>query len=484
MGPRGRERGGGPARLAGPAGELAGAGRAGWPSCGPSWPPRASTGSCSAAWAGRRWRRRSSAARRACRWSCSTPPTPARSPRAMTDLDRTVVVVSSKSGGTVETDSQRRAFITRVRRRPAWTRRRSARASSSSPTPAPRCRRPPRRWAPGRCSSPTRPSAAATARCRRSAWCPPPWPAPTSARCSTRPRSWPSTWPSRTTPPLELGAALGAAFRGGPRQAGPRRRRLGHHRLRRLGRAADRRVHRQGGPRDPARRPRVRRRPRLLRRRRRCSPSSVRGTPAARPSLGVDGPARGAVPRLGVRHRRRRPGPGDQPLRPAERHREQGEHQRILAEGLPDERPAATIGAIEVRGSGGVLDGVDLSSHDGVRLALDALLALDPAARLPRRHGLPGPRAGRRAPSASGPRSPAAPSTPSPSGGAPLPALHRPVPQGRPAGRRVPAAHRRGGRGSAGARPAVHLRHPAGRPGRRRPQGPRRPVPARCCTCT
>ena len=30
---------------------------------------------------------------------------------AMTDLDRTVVVVSSKSGGTVETDSQRRAFI-------------------------------------------------------------------------------------------------------------------------------------------------------------------------------------------------------------------------------------------------------------------------------------------------------------------------------------------------------------------------------------
>src|SRR5688500_7807615 len=30
---------------------------------------------------------------------------------AMTDLDRTVVVVSSKSGSTVETDSQRRAFI-------------------------------------------------------------------------------------------------------------------------------------------------------------------------------------------------------------------------------------------------------------------------------------------------------------------------------------------------------------------------------------
>ncbi|SOD98888.1 glucose-6-phosphate isomerase [Blastococcus haudaquaticus] len=52
--------------------------------------------------------------------------------------------------------------------------------------------------------------------------------------------------------------------------------------------------------------------------------------------------------------------------------------QRILSEGLPDERPAATIGAIEVYGSGGVLDGVDLSSHDGVVLAVDALLASIP----------------------------------------------------------------------------------------------------------
>jgi glucose-6-phosphate isomerase len=51
--------------------------------------------------------------------------------------------------------------------------------------------------------------------------------------------------------------------------------------------------------------------------------------------------------------------------------------QRILSEGLPDERPAATIGAIEIYGSG-VLDGVDLSSHDGVVLAVDALLASIP----------------------------------------------------------------------------------------------------------
>jgi glucose-6-phosphate isomerase len=50
----------------------------------------------------------------------------------------------------------------------------------------------------------------------------------------------------------------------------------------------------------------------------------------------------------------------------------------ILDGGLPDERPLATIGAIEVYGSGGVLDGVDLSLHDGVSLALDAVLAAIP----------------------------------------------------------------------------------------------------------
>jgi glucose-6-phosphate isomerase len=51
---------------------------------------------------------------------------------------------------------------------------------------------------------------------------------------------------------------------------------------------------------------------------------------------------------------------------------------RILDAGLPDEQPVATIGAVEVYGSGGVLDGVDLSQHDGLRLVLDALLAAVP----------------------------------------------------------------------------------------------------------
>ncbi|SFP46719.1 glucose-6-phosphate isomerase [Geodermatophilus dictyosporus] len=51
---------------------------------------------------------------------------------------------------------------------------------------------------------------------------------------------------------------------------------------------------------------------------------------------------------------------------------------RILESGLPDERPLATVGAVELYASGGVLDGVDLSAHDGLTLALDALLAAVP----------------------------------------------------------------------------------------------------------
>jgi glucose-6-phosphate isomerase len=52
--------------------------------------------------------------------------------------------------------------------------------------------------------------------------------------------------------------------------------------------------------------------------------------------------------------------------------------QRILSQGLPDEQPAATIGAVEIYGSGGVLDGVDLSSDDGLALVVKSLLAAIP----------------------------------------------------------------------------------------------------------
>jgi glucose-6-phosphate isomerase len=52
--------------------------------------------------------------------------------------------------------------------------------------------------------------------------------------------------------------------------------------------------------------------------------------------------------------------------------------QRLLDGELPDERPLATIGAIEVYAENGILDGVDLTGVDGVSLALDALLAAVP----------------------------------------------------------------------------------------------------------
>ncbi|TYP90565.1 glucose-6-phosphate isomerase [Blastococcus xanthinilyticus] len=52
--------------------------------------------------------------------------------------------------------------------------------------------------------------------------------------------------------------------------------------------------------------------------------------------------------------------------------------QAILGAGLPDEQPMATIGAVEIRATRGLLDGVDLSSHDGLSLAMDALLAAVP----------------------------------------------------------------------------------------------------------
>ncbi|HYH25091.1 MAG TPA: glucose-6-phosphate isomerase, partial [Blastococcus sp.] len=52
--------------------------------------------------------------------------------------------------------------------------------------------------------------------------------------------------------------------------------------------------------------------------------------------------------------------------------------QAILSGGLPDEQPLATVGAVEIHGRGALLDGVDLSASDGLRLALDALLGAIP----------------------------------------------------------------------------------------------------------
>ncbi|SNR29267.1 glucose-6-phosphate isomerase [Blastococcus mobilis] len=102
------------------------------------------------------------------------------------------------------------------------------------------------------------------------------------------------------------------------------------------------------------------------------------GAPALEPSVGVSGPLGAQF--LGWEYATAVAGrvlginPFDQPNVTESKENT----QRILGEGLPEERPAATIGAIEVYGSGGVLDGVDLSSHDGVSLAIDALLASIP----------------------------------------------------------------------------------------------------------
>ncbi|MDT0277800.1 glucose-6-phosphate isomerase [Blastococcus goldschmidtiae] len=101
-------------------------------------------------------------------------------------------------------------------------------------------------------------------------------------------------------------------------------------------------------------------------------------TPAASPSLAVRGPLGAQF--LGWEYATAVAGrvlginPFDQP-----NVTESKENTRaILDSGLPDEQPAATIGAVEVRGSSGVLDGVDLSALDGVSLALDALLSAVP----------------------------------------------------------------------------------------------------------
>ncbi len=81
-------------------------------------------------------------------------------------------VVSSKSGGTVETLSHFEYF---------WDQTGGAASSSSrSPTPAARCRSSPPSTGSRACSPTTRTSAGATASCRTSGWCRPRWPASTS----------------------------------------------------------------------------------------------------------------------------------------------------------------------------------------------------------------------------------------------------------------------------------------------------------------
>ena len=100
--------------------------------------------------------------------------------------------------------------------------------------------------------------------------------------------------------------------------------------------------------------------------------------------------------------------------------------------------------------------------------------------RLPRRDGLPRPARRRRGRASCGRGWPGRLGA---AGhvrlGAAVPALDRPVPQGRSAGRCLPADHRRRPRRPRRAGPAVHLRPAAAGPGARRPAGARRARPAR-----
>ena len=123
-----------------------------------------------AAWAARASRPRCSAARgpsQRCACTCSTRRTRTRSQATVDaiDLDKTLFIVSSKSGGTIETMSQFKFFHERQPRRralrgghrPGHVARQARRASTAS----------------GACSRTTRRSAGATRRCRTSGSCRP-----------------------------------------------------------------------------------------------------------------------------------------------------------------------------------------------------------------------------------------------------------------------------------------------------------------------
>ena len=220
-------------------------------------------------------------------------------------------------------------------------------------------------------------------------------------------------------------------------------------------------------------------------RRRRGARRRRREGPLPRALARRDRTAGCAVPGLGVRHRRGRPAcsgstRSTSPTSPRARRTPAGSSARAS----PTSARPRSSGPSRSAAAAGVLDGVDLSAHDGVRLALDALLASIP----PRGYlALMAYLDRERDAEAFELRAALARRTEHAVtfGWAPR-FLHSTgqYHKGGPADRRVPAAHRRRGGRPAGARPALHVRHAAGRPGGRRPEGPRRPGRVRCCTCT
>ena len=344
----------------------------------------------------------------------------------------------SKSGGTVETDSHRRAYAHAFRGR-----RRSTRVAERIVVVTD----------PG---SPLEKTAAATAgyavvladpnvggrysaltafglvpeRARR---------APTSSalladaagarrRCSA----------TTDNPGLELGARARRRRRRRPRQGRDRRRRLGHRRLRRLGRAAGRRVHRQAGHRHPAGRRRGHRRAR-------ASPTPARtptGSCSAPGRPGLDGrrrsPARSARSSCSGSTPPRSPAGSSASTRstsptctsprttPAKILEESGDGP--LPEGEPawsTARSRCTATSTSLGGAGD-LAGV-LPRRWSARSPTAATWRSWPTSTgtATRRRGRPAPRLARRRAGGRDLRL-----------GAAVPALDRAVPQGRPAGRR------------------------------------------------
>ena len=259
-------------------------------------PPRASTASCWAAWAAPRSPPRSSPAPRASPLVVLDRTDPGQVRAALGDRPRTAPSSSSRSkSGSHGRDRQpARAFEAAFTRRRASTR---TSASSSSPTRARRSSRP--SLAAGYRRLPRRPDRRRPllARSPPSASCPPGSPGVDIGGAARRGRGASPTC-SPTTPTATRRSCLGRRDRAAPKPLRDKLvivdRRHRHRRLRRLGRAAHRRVHRQGRHRHPAGR---RRRPTLPRLRasasrrpcRSCASSATRRRPTrASPTAEVD----------------------------------------------------------------------------------------------------------------------------------------------------------------------------------------------------
>jgi glucose-6-phosphate isomerase len=297
---------------------------------------------------------------------------------AMSDLDRTVVVVSSKSGGTVETDSHRRAFVTAFADAGLDEKEIGARfvvvtdpGSPLAETAAAMGARAVFLADPtvgGRYSALSAfglvPSALAGA---------------DVGALLDEAVELATDLAAEDNPGMELGVALGAGFRTGRDKVALAEDETGTA-IRGFGDWAEQLIAESTGKQGRGILPVVlesvdapgSRAPDAL--------LTVVGgdAPADRPSVGVTGPLGAQF--LGWEYATAVAGrilginPFDQPNVTESKENTQA----ILAAGLPDEPPAATIGAIEVRGSSDVLDGVDLSSHDGVTLAVQALLSAIP----------------------------------------------------------------------------------------------------------